>query len=100
MSRRLSSATLLLLASTTHAVFASPDSGLPLGRAQASATACPTESRADSTCLRLQIDCPSIAGADATLRVGRPAAAIGDRGTIVLTSGGEGTALPNTESRL
>src|SRR5438105_4228997 len=99
MFRPLSSAAILLLVSATHAHSASPDPALAVGRAQATAIACPSESSADSTCLRLVIGCPSIAGADAMLRVRRPSASFENRGTIVLTSGGEGTALPSTESR-
>ena len=44
-----------------------------------------------ATCSSLVVVCPSIPSASATLRITRPASTALNRGTIVLTTGGDGT---------
>ncbi len=70
-----------------------PASPLPLGQAAGATIACPSNlgPPANTSCTSLAVICPSIAGATATLRISRPIAATSNRGTIVLTTGGDGT---------
>jgi hypothetical protein len=63
---------------------------LPYGQATGSDTGCPVGSPSDQTCTRLTVSCPSVPLATVVLRVGRPTGI--PRGTIVLTSGGDGTS--------
>ena len=71
-----------------------PASPLPLGQAVSGGTiTCPagTGPIANSSCMSLAVTCPSIGGATATLRMTRPSSAESTRGTVVLTTGGDGT---------
>lgn len=70
-----------------------PPGPLQLGVAAAIDSPCPAGSPSGTQCRRLQVGCFSIAGASATLRITSPSAATARRGTIVLTSGGDGTSL-------
>src|ERR1051325_8257887 len=67
---------------------------LPLGVATGSgAIPCPAGAGpvANSNCVSLAVTCPSIPGASATLRITRLPASATNRGTVVLTTGGDGT---------
>ena len=65
---------------------------LPYGQATASAS-CRTAAPPGSTCSGLAVACPAIPNAVATLWISRPASTASNRGTIVLTTGAEGTLL-------
>ena len=65
---------------------------LPYGQATAGGgVPCPPGGAAGTTCSGLVVACPSVPGASATLGITRPAATALNRGTIVLTTGGDGT---------
>ena len=65
---------------------------LPYGQATAGGgRPCPPGGVAGTTCSGLLVACPSVSGASATLGITRPAPAALNRGTIVLTTGGDGT---------
>lgn len=69
-----------------------PAAPLPLGQAAAGGNvSCPTGPPASSTCSSLVVACPSIAGVTATLRITRPPSTAATRGTVVFTTGGDGT---------
>ena len=66
---------------------------LPYGQAIAGSVPCPagTGPSASATCSSLAVTCPSVPSASTTLRVTRPASTASNRGTIILTTGGDGT---------
>lgn len=67
---------------------------LPLPYGQAMATGgipCPPGGAPGTACRGLVVACPSVPGASATLGITRPASTASNRGTIVLTTGGDGT---------
>lgn len=67
-------------------------SPLPLGQATAGGgIPCPPGGAAGTTCSTLFVSCPSIPSASATLGITRPASTSLNRGTIILTTGGNGT---------
>lgn len=75
-------------------------SPLPLGVASAVDAGCPAGSPAGSQCKQITVACTGISIASATLRTTPPAAGAPGRGTIVLTTGGDGTALERSTSPL
>ena len=79
--------------SPTPAPSPTPPGPLQLGAAAAIDSPCPAGSPSGTQCRRLQVSCPSIAGASATLRITSPSGATARRGTIVVTTGGDGTSL-------
>lgn len=77
--------------SPTPGTGGSPAGPLPFGQASGSDVSCPSGSPSGSTCTRVLVGCPSVATASAVVRITRPSSATANRGTVVLTSGGDGT---------
>lgn len=74
----------------TRAPTATP---LPAGTASVSDSVCPEGSPAEAQCKRMVVSCPSIEQAVAQLRIIPPGPDSTGRGTLVLTSSGDGTGL-------
>lgn len=77
-------------ATPTTGTSGSTSGPLPLGQASASGVSCPAGSPAGSACTRIVVGCPSVTAASAVVRVTRPTTTA-ERGTVVLTTGGDGT---------
>ena len=72
---------------------------LPYGQATGSAVPCPAGSSPSTTCTNLVVTCPSVPAASATLRRwAEPGTA--DRGTMLLTTGGDGALFTTQVSTL
>ena len=67
-------------------------SALPYGQATGGGgVPCPPGGASGTACSSLVVACPSVPGGSATLGITRPASTALNRGTIVLTTGGNGT---------
>ena len=76
---------------TTQAQTPSP---LPYGQATLGGSLpCPPGGAPGRACSALVVACPSVPGASALLGITRPASTVPSRGTIILTTGAEGTLL-------
>ena len=84
----------------TTVTIAQSGSALPYGQAAGGGAPCPAGSPAGSECTRLSVSCPSVAVVAAVLRVVRPGSTSTNRGTLVLTTGGDGTAFTTNVSAL
>lgn len=73
---------------------------LPYGQASGADVSCPAGSPAGSACIRLVVSCPDVPPATAVVQLTRPEAAVTNRGTVVLTTGGAGTLFNRTVSVL
>jgi hypothetical protein len=72
---------------------------LPYGQASGDPTSCPGGSSPSTACTNLVVTCPSVPAASATLRLW-PAAGTVNRGTVLLSTGGDGTAFTTNVSTL
>src|SRR5947207_6632409 len=72
---------------------------LPYGQANGDPTSCPGGSPPSTTCTNLIVTCPSVPAASGTLRRWASAGTV-NRGTVLLSTGGDGTAFTTNISTL